>query len=71
MQSDVLSPDQLEALQRKLAEQLAAVGIDASVLSGVVGGDMPVRRPRKQDGTRRGGQMKAEKTAIRPQLSIL
>ncbi|EPB73468.1 hypothetical protein ANCCEY_07417 [Ancylostoma ceylanicum] len=71
MQSDVLSPDQLEALQRKLAEQLAACGIDASVLSGVTGGDMPVRRPRKQDGPKRGGQMKPEKTAIHPQLSIL
>ncbi|KAE9419689.1 hypothetical protein Angca_004992, partial [Angiostrongylus cantonensis] len=33
MQSDVLSADQLEALQRSLAEQLAAFGIDASVLS--------------------------------------
>ncbi|RCN26502.1 hypothetical protein ANCCAN_27771 [Ancylostoma caninum] len=71
MQSDVLSPDQLEALQRKLAEQLAACGIDASVLSGVTGGDMPVRRPRKQDGPRRGAQMKPETTAIHPQLSIL
>ncbi|VDM70023.1 unnamed protein product, partial [Strongylus vulgaris] len=71
MQSDVLSPDQLEALQRKLAEQLAACGIDASVLSGVTAGDMPVRRPRKTDGARRGGPMKAEKNSIHPQLSIL
>ncbi|KAK6730771.1 hypothetical protein RB195_007317 [Necator americanus] len=71
MQSDVLSPDQLEALQRKLAEQLAACGIDASVLSGVTGGDMPVRRPRKTDGARKGGAMRTEKPSIRPQLSIL
>ncbi|VDK77996.1 unnamed protein product [Cylicostephanus goldi] len=71
MQSDVLSPDQLEALQRKLAEQLAACGIDASVLSGVTAGDMPVRRPRKADGAKRGGPMRAEKNTIHPQLSIL
>ncbi|KAK6054516.1 hypothetical protein COOONC_07977 [Cooperia oncophora] len=71
MQSDALTPEQLEALQRSLAEQLAACGIDASVLSGVTGGDMPVRRPRKVDGPKRGGVVKNEKTSIRPQLSIL
>ncbi|PIO52947.1 hypothetical protein TELCIR_25738, partial [Teladorsagia circumcincta] len=71
MQSDALTPEQLEALQRSLAEQLAACGIDASILSGVTGGDMPVRRPRKTDGPKRGGIVKNERTSIRPQLSIL
>ncbi|VDM52920.1 unnamed protein product [Angiostrongylus costaricensis] len=72
MQSDVLSADQLEALQRSLAEQLAAFGIDASVLSGVTAGDMPVRRNRKLDATRKGPvQYRNEKSSIRPQLSIL
>lgn len=73
MQSDALTSEQLEALQRSLAEQLAAFGIDASVLSGVTGGDMPVRRPRKPDGARRGGAaVRNERTApLRPQLSIL
>ncbi|KJH51807.1 hypothetical protein DICVIV_01998 [Dictyocaulus viviparus] len=72
MQSDVLSPDQLEALQRSLIEQLAAFGIDASVLSGVTAGDMPVRRPRKMDGIKRGAmQYRNEKASLHPQLSIL
>uniref|UniRef100_A0A0K0D5J0 Pecanex-like protein n=1 Tax=Angiostrongylus cantonensis TaxID=6313 RepID=A0A0K0D5J0_ANGCA len=72
MQSDVLSADQLEALQRSLAEQLAAFGIDASVLSGVTAGDMPVRRSRRLDATRKGPvQYRNEKSSIRPQLSIL
>ncbi|XGW19811.1 hypothetical protein V3C99_003556 [Haemonchus contortus] len=71
MQSDALTAEQLEALQRSLTEQLAACGIDASILSGVAGGDMPVRRPRKADGPRRGGIVKNERTSIRPQLSIL
>ncbi|KAJ1347354.1 hypothetical protein KIN20_002390 [Parelaphostrongylus tenuis] len=72
MQSDVLSADQLEALQRSLAAQLAAFGIDASILSGVTAGDMPVRRSRRVDFTKKGSvQYRNEKTSIRPQLSIL
>ncbi|KAK5973367.1 hypothetical protein GCK32_002943 [Trichostrongylus colubriformis] len=72
MQSDALTPEQLEALQRSLADQLAACGIDASILSGVTGGDMPVRRPRpRADGPKRGGVVKNERNSIRPQLSIL
>ncbi|WKX91519.1 hypothetical protein Q1695_009950 [Nippostrongylus brasiliensis] len=71
MQSDALSPEQLEDLQRSLAEQLAAFGIDASVLSGVTAGDMPARRPRKVDGAKKGGAVKNERASIRPQLSIL
>uniref|UniRef100_A0A0M3IUQ1 Phenylalanyl-tRNA synthetase alpha chain n=1 Tax=Ascaris lumbricoides TaxID=6252 RepID=A0A0M3IUQ1_ASCLU len=73
MKSDALSADELADLNKKLQETLKAQGIDASVLSGIGSGTMPVRRrlagPR---GGSRGGNSTRRGAPVRvPQLSIL
>uniref|UniRef100_A0A915C0V4 Spermatogenesis-associated serine-rich protein 2 n=3 Tax=Parascaris univalens TaxID=6257 RepID=A0A915C0V4_PARUN len=73
MKSDALSADELADLNKKLQETLRAQGIDASVLSGIGSGTMPVRRrlagPR--GGSRGGNSTRRGAPARVPQLSIL
>ena len=75
MQSNAISSDQLAEIQRQLAEQLKAQGIDPSVLSGTSSTAPPLRRRpqqqnhhnnKKQSG---GGNKKSQKPSI--ELSIL
>uniref|UniRef100_A0A914YBW2 CUE domain-containing protein n=1 Tax=Panagrolaimus superbus TaxID=310955 RepID=A0A914YBW2_9BILA len=74
MQSNAISVDQLAEIQRQLAEQLKAQGIDPSVLAGACGTAPPPRRRQQQyqngnNKKQQNGNKKNNKPSI--ELSIL
>lgn len=73
MQSNAISADQLAEIQRQLAEQLKAQGIDPSILAGASGTVPPQRRRQPQQNNKKLQQQNGNKKNNKPsiELSIL